>query len=347
MGHRRIGNKMSKMSAGLIVLFAKVGIKFLGVIVKLAKFGKVGLAVGTAATYAYLLTWQFALVIMISLFFHESGHIWAMKRCGLKTKGIYFIPFLGAAAVADDMFKSRRDEVYIAIMGPIWGMALAVATFIVYVYNGNAFFGAAAGWMAMVNLFNLLPINPLDGGRVMKSVAFSVGPGPGILFLAIGTIISIILTFYFGILLFSFLLLIGLLEAWYEIEYRTPKGIIRLCKKDVDIMIKEKDEFPIRQRIAAVKLKEVLANNDTDVNKMNIIKEYGNENNIKENPELFILSKVLSARIDKFSPINRMEIKGIVFSILIYISVAYLLWGFMTYMSHIPEVEIARQLFMS
>lgn len=338
---------MGKVSAGLIVLFTKVGIKFLGVIVKLAKFGKAGLAVGTAVTYSYLLTWQFALVIMISLFFHESGHIWAMKRCGLKTKGIYFIPFLGVAAVADEMFKSRRDEVYIAIMGPIWGLALAVVTFVVYVYTGNAFFGAAAGWMAMVNLFNLLPINPLDGGRIMKSVAFSIGPGPGILFLAIGTLASIILTFYFGVLLFSFLLFIGLLEAWYEIEYRNPKGIIRFCKKDVDIIIKEKKEFPIRQRIAAVKLKDVLTSNDTDVDKMNIIKEFGNEKNIKENPELFLLSKFLSTRIDKFMPIDGMKIKGIVLSILVYISVAYLLWSFITYMSHIPEVEIARQIFMS
>lgn len=339
--------QLNKIGAGLVVLLSKIGFKLLGIIVKFAKFGKAGLAIGTAVTYSYLFTWQFALVIMVSLLFHEYGHVWAMQRCGLKTKGIYFIPFLGAAAVADEDFKSRRDEVYIAIMGPIWGLILAIITVIIYLKTGNAFFGAAAGWMAMVNLFNLLPINPLDGGRVMKSVAFSIGPGPGILFLAIGTLASIALTFYFGVLLFSVLLLIGLLEAWYEIQYRAPKGIIRLCKKDVDIMIKESEEFPIRGRIAAVKLKEILASNDSDLNKMNIIKEFGEEKNIKENPELFLLSKALSTRINKFMPIDGMKIKGIVFSILIYISIAYLLWSFMTYMSHIPEVEIARQIFMS
>lgn len=338
---------MTKIGAGLLAVFAKLAPKILSTIIKFTKFGKAGLAVGTAATYAYLLTWQFALVIMISLFFHESGHIWAMKRCGLKTKGIYFIPFLGAAAVADDMFKSRRDESYIAIMGPVWGLALAIATFVVYIITGDAFFGAAAGWMAMVNLFNLLPINPLDGGRIMKSVAFSVGYGTGFTFLAIGAFASIILTFYFGILLFSILLLIGFLEAVYELKYRDPRRIIRLCKKDIDDVMKEKDDYSIRMRIAAVKLKDILMGNDSDLEKMDKIRNLGNEDKLKEDLDLYILIHTLMYRINNFVSMPKMKIKGIVSSILVYILIAFVLWGFMVYMSHIPEVEIAKQIFMS
>jgi Zn-dependent protease len=168
------------------------------------------------AAYAYLFTWQFAVIIMVSLFFHELGHIWAMKRCGLKTKGIYFIPFLGAAAVSEEMFKSRRDEVYVAIMGPIWGFGLAVATALMYVFTGNALFAAAAGWMALVNLFNLLPVNPLDGGRIMTSIAFSINSKMGFIFLVIGIIITTVLTFWAGMILFVFLLFIGSLELFFE-----------------------------------------------------------------------------------------------------------------------------------
>ena len=261
---------MGKVRAGIIALAAKLGPKVLSVgvkIAKVAKVGKMGLAVGSMAAYAYLFTWQFAVLIMISLFFHESGHIWAMKRCGLKTKGIYFIPFLGAAAVSEDTFGTRRNEVYIAIMGPIWGFVLAVVTLIGYYMTGNALFAAAAGWMAMVNLFNLLPINPLDGGRIMKSIAFSIDSKIGLIFLIFGIIVSIFLTFWAGLILFLILLLIGTLELFFE--YR----------------------------------------------------EY-----------------------EVYPPMTK---KGIIISTVLYVTIIGVLWTLMYYTSHIPEVEVARQLFMS
>ena len=260
---------MAKITAGIVALAVKIGPKVLTVAVKLAKtakIGKMGLAAGSMAAYAYLFTWQFAVIIMVSLFFHELGHIWAMKRCGLKTKGIYFIPFLGAAAVSEEMFKTRRDEVYVAIMGPIWGFALAVGTALVYVFTGNTFFAAAAGWMAMINLFNLLPISPLDGGRIMKSIAFSINSKMGFIFLVIGIIISMILTVWAGMILFVFLLFIGSLELFFE--YR---------------------EYEVRPS---------------------------------------------------------MTYRGVVISAIAYVLIIAVLWALMSYTSHIPEVDMARQLFM-
>lgn len=261
---------MSKIYAGTVALAAKLGPKLLAVVVKLAKVvkvGKFGLAIGSMAAYAYLFTWQFAVMVMISLFFHEYGHIWAMKRCGLKTKGIYFVPFLGAAAVTEDMFKTRRDEVYVAIMGPIWGFALAVGTALVYVFTGNALFAAAAGWMAMVNLFNLLPVNPLDGGRIMKSIAFSINSKIGLAFLVVGILISIILTVWAGLVLFLILLVIGGLELFFEYK-----------------------EYEVRPS---------------------------------------------------------MTYRGIVISTIAYMVIVAVLWALISYTSHVPEVDIARQLFMS
>jgi Zn-dependent protease len=261
---------MTNIRAGIVALVAKIGPKLLFIGVKLAKVlkvGKFGLAIGSMVAYAYLFTWQFSVLIMISLFFHESGHIWAMKRCGLKTKGIYFIPFLGAAAVSEDMFKTRRDEVYIAIMGPIWGFSLAVGTALIYVFTGNALFAAAAGWMAMVNLFNLLPVNPLDGGRIMKSIAFSINSKAGLVFLVVGILISIGLIVWAKLILFLILLLIGGLELFFE--YR---------------------EYEVRPS---------------------------------------------------------MTHRGIVISTIAYMAIVAILWALMAYTSHVPEVDIARKLFMS
>lgn len=261
---------MNKIRAGIGALAAKLGPKLLSVAVKLAKvakIGKFGLAIGSMAAYAYLFTWQFAVLVMISLFFHESGHIWAMKRCGLKTKGIYFIPFLGAAAVSEEMFKTRRDEVYIAIMGPIWGFVLATGTALVYVFTGNALFAAAAGWMALINLFNLLPINPLDGGRMMKSIAFSINSKAGLIFLVVGILTSMILIVWARLILFLILLLIGGLELFFE--YR---------------------EYEVRPS---------------------------------------------------------MTYRGIVISVIAYMAIVAILWALMSYTANVPEVDIARHVFMS
>lgn len=297
---------MTKISTGIIALAIKIGPKLLAVAAKLAKVakvGKMGLAVGSVAAYSYLFTWQFAVIIMVSLFFHESGHIWAMKRCGLKTKGIYFIPFMGAAAVSEDMFKSRRDEVYIAAMGPIWGFILAIGTACVYFVTGNAFFAAAAGWMAMINLFNLLPINPLDGGRIMKSIAFSINSRLGIIFLVVGIIISMIFIFWARIYLFLILLFIGSMELLFENRsYNKYKS----------------------------RVKELV--------------EFSNNKEVKERLDNDMLTRIEELK-QLITP--SMSKTGIVVSAVAYVIIIAVLWILMTYLNHIPEVEIARELFMS
>lgn len=208
-----------KSKAGWLVLIAKLGPKLFTVFAKLlkaVKFGKFGFAAASAATYAYMFTWQFAAVIMVSLFVHESGHVWAMKRCGMSVKGIYFIPFVGAAAVTEGSFKSRWGEAFIALAGPVWGMALAIGAALVYESTQEPVWAALASWMAMINLFNLLPINPLDGGRVLKSVVFSINTKAGLYVLLVGTIVAAIAAFLLNSVLFCVLAVIGGLELWTE-----------------------------------------------------------------------------------------------------------------------------------
>lgn len=296
---------MARVNIGIMALVAKIGSKMLPIITKLVKtlkVGKMSLAVGSMATYAYIFTWQFAAMVMVLLFVHESGHIWAMKRCGLKTKGIYFVPLLGAAAVSDEMFKSRRDETYIAIMGPIWGFGVSVLTALIYFITNNALFAAAAGWMALINLFNLLPINPLDGGRIVKSISFSIDSRIGFIFLIVGIVMSVILTFLVGLILFSILLLIACLELFFEYRMHSRK-------KELDEYIQElPDNVP----------------------------------GIENHPDY----SELKARIGYLSmpPMTR---KGILASTISYVIVVGVLWALMSYMSHIPEVEVARAFFMS
>ncbi len=220
-----------KGRTGVIALGVKLGPKMASLLFKLAKglkVGKMGLAAASLASYAYMFTWEFAAMIMFMLFVHESGHIWAMKKCGMKTKGIYFIPFVGGAAVAEGEFPSRKDEVFIAIMGPIWGFALALITAFVYLGTENPIFAAGASWMAMVNLFNLLPINPLDGGRIMKSIAYSVHSIVGLVFLCIGVVAAGFLAVKAGMGLFLFLLIIGVIDLVFEYTSRKQNNAMSM-----------------------------------------------------------------------------------------------------------------------
>lgn len=203
----------------------KFGLKILSSLLGKVGIGKTGLAATSMISYSLLFTWEFAAMIMLMLFVHESGHVWAMNRYGMKTKGIYFIPFVGGAAVAEDEFPTRSAEVVVAIMGPIWGLALAVATGVVWIVTDSPLFAAGASWMALINLFNLLPINPLDGGRIFKSIAFSINPGIGLVFLTLGLAGCIIATVVAGMFLFVAIFLVGAIELGFE--YRRSRSRVR------------------------------------------------------------------------------------------------------------------------
>ena len=169
-----------------IALAVKFGPKVLslgGKLLKSAKVAKLGLAGASAASYAWLWSWEFALVVLVSLVIHEYGHVRAMKLVGIPTKGFYLIPFFGGAAVPERAFQNRMEEQFVAIAGPIFGLAQAVLFYAVYVYSGHPLAAAIAAWVSILNLINLIPISPLDGGRIMKSVAFSIGSVLGSVFL--------------------------------------------------------------------------------------------------------------------------------------------------------------------
>ncbi len=220
----------NKTNYGIFAVLIKLGPKIFAVITKVlksAKLVKAGLAVGSLASYTYLFNWKFAAIIMTMLFVHESGHVWAMRRKGIKTKGFYFIPFLGGAAVAEESFRTRSNESYVALMGPIWGLILSAFALVCYLIWESPLLAAAAGWMALINLINLLPVNPLDGGRIIKSLILSMGlrteryRKSAIITLIV--ISSIFLTVFaiMHVWIFFILGIIGLFEIIFELKKKS------------------------------------------------------------------------------------------------------------------------------
>lgn len=226
----------AKKGVGIWALIIKLGPKALSLFLKLFKViftSKVGLAAASFAGWSLLLSWQFALVLLGSIFFHEMGHVWAMKRAGMKVKGVYFLPFMGAAAVTESNMPSRGWQLIVSLMGPIWGLGLALVTFAGYMVTGSPLWAALAGWMAMLNLFNLLPINPLDGGKALGSITMSISSTLGLAVMAAGLAAGIVLAWQFGLSLIWLMIIAGALEMLVEVRQARMQRALPLIRSAV------------------------------------------------------------------------------------------------------------------
>ncbi|EKE67928.1 metalloprotease [Gallaecimonas xiamenensis] len=177
---------------------------------------KVALAGASFASYAYLFDWKIALALIAILVFHEYGHLKAMHRFHIPTKGIYLIPFFGGAAVSAEQFKTQWQEVYVALAGPSFGLLLCLVTGALYWLTGIPWLGAVLTLGAFLNLFNLLPIHPLDGGRVLKAAMASTQKKAAFYAVLAFSALGFALSLYFGLLLLSILLVAGVMDLLGE-----------------------------------------------------------------------------------------------------------------------------------
>lgn len=151
------------------------GFVLVGIALKLFKSFKVikvALLGASVAVYSVLFTVEFALALVAVLMFHEYGHVRAMKKFGIPTKGFYLIPFMGGVAIGDRA-RTQWESLYIAMMGPVYGLIMTVAFYVAYLITNSHFCGLVAAVSAFLNLVNLFPILPLDGGQVVKALVFS------------------------------------------------------------------------------------------------------------------------------------------------------------------------------
>lgn len=214
---------MRKSNAGFIVLLIKLGPKLLPILAKMqdalwaavkSLFGIKGAGLaGSVGLYSYLFTWQMGIAIVVFIAIHEYGHVWAMKRCGIKTKGMFFIPGFGAVAIAEERFGSARNEAYIAIMGPVFGLVGFVFPLgVLYYQTGEPLWAAIAALMAFINLVNLFPINPLDGGRILKALAYSERLAASLVITVAISVVTAFLGAAAGFVLLAYMALLGIWE---------------------------------------------------------------------------------------------------------------------------------------
>jgi len=119
--------------------------------------------------YVAFFGWRIGVVLILLLAAHEFGHYFAYRAYGLAVRAPVFIPFFGAYT-AGAIAPSLEDDAYIALAGPLTGLALAGACYVLGDLTGDRFWLACAALSALLNLFNMLPVLPFDGGRVIGAI---------------------------------------------------------------------------------------------------------------------------------------------------------------------------------
>ncbi|MDP2713073.1 MAG: site-2 protease family protein [Solirubrobacteraceae bacterium] len=139
--------------------------------------------------YSFIWGWKFALGFVLLLFVHEMGHVIALRREGIEASAPMFIPFLGAAVMAKSLGNDATAEARVGLAGPILGTIGCFALLPIAFLTGNDFWYALIFTGLFLNLFNLMPVVPLDGGRAMAALS------PWMWFVGLFAMVALALTF--------------------------------------------------------------------------------------------------------------------------------------------------------
>lgn len=224
----------NKGKKGFWKKFSWIGVLIVGILskfksilplLKLGKFGGTIISMGLSIfAYAILYPWWFALGLVAMIFIHEMGHIWAAKRKNIPVTAPAFIPFLGALITMKKMPQDAVTEAYIAYGGPLLGTIGAVVSYGLGILTGMEVFIAIALVGFFINLFNLIPISPLDGGRIVVAVSRWIWVlGVALALVLIVLTKSFLLLLIFGLFLF---------EMWAKMS-GSKKGLQEITHREI------------------------------------------------------------------------------------------------------------------
>jgi len=169
--HRsRLREKLGAAGAAIVAILAKFKTILL-LLPKIKLLSSSATALVSVVAYSLFFGWSFAIGIVALLFIHEMGHVIALRREGIKASAPMFIPFMGAVIAARSLGENAAAEARVGLAGPILGSLGAAAVAIAGGLTGSALLLALGYTGFLLNLFNLLPVVPLDGGRAMAAMA--------------------------------------------------------------------------------------------------------------------------------------------------------------------------------
>ena len=145
-------------------------LKLFALLFGLLKLGKLGGTVITMlvslAVYTGIFGWRYAAGFIALLMIHEMGHFIAARQRGLAVSTPTFIPFVGAWIQLKEQPMNAETEAYVGFAGPLIGTVGALVCYFLARHYDNSLLLALSYSGFFINLFNLIPISPFDGGRI-------------------------------------------------------------------------------------------------------------------------------------------------------------------------------------
>jgi Zn-dependent protease len=164
-----VKRRLAPIGAAIVAFLAKIKTILL-LLPKVKLLATSGTMLVSVVAYATIWGFPFALGFVVLLLVHEMGHVIALRREGIKASAPMFIPFLGAVISARSLGDNAVAEARVGLAGPILGSIGAAACILIWHATGNDIWRALAFTGFFLNLFNLLPVVPLDGGRAMAAM---------------------------------------------------------------------------------------------------------------------------------------------------------------------------------
>src|SRR3954462_11721562 len=210
---KRAGGMLAAIAA-VIAKFAVKAKALLFLLPKVKLFTTSASMLVSIVAYALFWGWSFGVGFVLLLLVHEMGHVFQLRREGIKASAPMFIPFMGALVAMKEMPKDAAAEARVGLAGPVLGSVGCLIPLALFALTGNELFKALAFVGFFLNLFNLLPVLPLDGGRAMAALS------PWMWFAGSGLLIVATILYPNPIMLL--VLLIGGMETWRR--WRTRKS---------------------------------------------------------------------------------------------------------------------------
>jgi Zn-dependent protease len=213
---KRIGSALAAIGLVLAMIGAKAKL-LLVALPKLKLFSTSASMLVSIAAYQLIFGWLFSIGFVLLLLLHELGHVFQLRREGIKASAPMFIPFMGAVISAKSMGDDAAAEARVGLAGPILGSIATLVPLGIWLATGSDFWRALAFIGFFLNLFNLVPVLPLDGGRAMAALS------PWVWLVGFAGLVAMAVVFPSPILLI--ILLLGGMETWRRWKTRnTPEG---------------------------------------------------------------------------------------------------------------------------
>ncbi|HXW79860.1 MAG TPA: site-2 protease family protein, partial [Acidimicrobiales bacterium] len=186
--------------------------KFGALLIKLKYVSLVLTMLASIAAYSLFFGWSFAVGIVLLILVHEMGHVIELRRQGVPASAPLFVPFLGAFVNMKGSPRNAYQEALSGLAGPLVGTAASIVVAFWANATGSNFLMALAFFGFFVNLFNLLPVLPLDGGRAAAALH------PALWLLGLAALL--VFEFLYPSPVIPIVLILGGVELWRRWRFR-------------------------------------------------------------------------------------------------------------------------------